>query len=144
MKRIFVLLTIMIVALISGCNQASQQAAEPAVEWDKFKCSTVDPKLIEKCCAEQNQGNMMIQCVGNWVIKNDACSYECSTEGELAVAEEKNVGIANPASTFCENKGYKIEIRDMPEGQVGYCIFPDGTECEEWSFQRGTCGEKFQ
>ncbi|MBN1138650.1 MAG: DUF333 domain-containing protein, partial [Anaerolineae bacterium] len=22
---------------------------------------------------------------------------------------------------------------------TGYCVFPDGTECEEWAFQRGEC-----
>ena len=50
-------------------------------------------------------------------------------------------GIANPASTFCGEKGYKLEIRTAADGsQAGYCIFPDGTECEEWAFYRNECG----
>jgi len=49
-------------------------------------------------------------------------------------------GIANPASQFCEEQGYKVEIRTAADGgQTGYCIFDDGTECEEWAFRRGEC-----
>jgi len=49
-------------------------------------------------------------------------------------------GIANPASQYCEEQGYTVEIRTAADGsQTGYCIFDDGTECEEWAFQRGEC-----
>jgi putative hemolysin len=48
-------------------------------------------------------------------------------------------GIANPASKFCEDQGHQLEIRTEAGGQVGYCIFSDGTECEEWAFYRGEC-----
>jgi Tol biopolymer transport system component len=45
----------------------------------------------------------------------------------------------NPASKFCVEQGYRSEIRDEAGGQVGYCLFPDGSECEEWAFYRGEC-----
>jgi putative hemolysin len=49
-------------------------------------------------------------------------------------------GLANPASVFCTEKGNKLEIRsDTDGGQYGVCIFPDGTECEEWAFYRNQC-----
>ncbi len=49
-------------------------------------------------------------------------------------------GLPNPASKFCEDQGYKLEIRTAADGsQTGYCIFPDGSECEEWAFFRGEC-----
>ncbi len=49
-------------------------------------------------------------------------------------------GLANPASEFCEENGGTVEIReDDSGGQVGYCIFPDGSECEEWAYFRGEC-----
>jgi putative hemolysin len=48
-------------------------------------------------------------------------------------------GIPNPASVFCEDQGYRLEIRTEAGGQVGYCIFADGTECEEWAFFRSQC-----
>lgn len=54
---------------------------------------------------------------------------------------ESPPGIPNPASVFCGEKGYKLEIRTAADGsQTGYCLFPDGTECEEWAFFRGECG----
>jgi TolB protein len=52
---------------------------------------------------------------------------------------EPAAGLANPASTFCVDQGYKWESREEPGGQKGYCIFPDGSECDEWAFYRGEC-----
>jgi putative hemolysin len=50
-------------------------------------------------------------------------------------------GMPNPASTFCEDQGYRLEIRTALDGsQSGYCIFPDGSECDEWAYFRGECG----
>ncbi len=49
-------------------------------------------------------------------------------------------GLANPASVFCEENGGTLEIRDEAEGQVGVCVFADGSECEEWAYYRGECG----
>ena len=52
------------------------------------------------------------------------------------------VGLANPASVYCAQQGYKSDIRtDTSGGQAGYCVFPDGSECEEWAFLRGECGQ---
>jgi putative hemolysin len=52
-----------------------------------------------------------------------------------------NANLANPASVNCEQKGNRLEIRTAADGsQVGICIFPDGSECEEWAFFRGECG----
>ncbi len=48
-------------------------------------------------------------------------------------------GMPNPASVFCEEQGGRVEIRAGEGGQVGYCVFPDGSECEEWAFFRGEC-----
>jgi putative hemolysin len=55
------------------------------------------------------------------------------------------MGVANPASVYCDAQGYDLEIRTNPEtgGQVGYCVFPDGSACEEWDFYRGECGQNF-
>jgi len=49
------------------------------------------------------------------------------------------VGLANPASVFCEEQGGRVDIRTESRGEVGYCVFPDGSECEEWAFYRGEC-----
>jgi putative hemolysin len=52
---------------------------------------------------------------------------------------ESPLDMANPASVSCVDQGYKLEIRDEAGGQVGYCVFPNGAECEEWAFFRGEC-----
>ncbi|RVU19084.1 putative hemolysin [Methylobacterium oryzihabitans] len=50
------------------------------------------------------------------------------------------VGLANPASTNCAQKGGRTEIRSGDGGQVGSCRFPDGRVCEEWVLLRdGRC-----
>ncbi len=50
--------------------------------------------------------------------------------------------LPNPASKFCIEQGYNITIRTNPNGsQTGYCVFTNGTECEEWAYFRGECHE---
>jgi hypothetical protein len=51
-------------------------------------------------------------------------------------AAPPRVGLANPASVFCIEQGGRLEIRNTPAGQVGFCVFPDGREVEEWAFWR--------
>jgi len=46
----------------------------------------------------------------------------------------------NPASQYCVEQGGKVEIRTDAQGnEYGVCVFPDGSECEEWAFFRGEC-----
>lgn len=54
-------------------------------------------------------------------------------------AFESPIGLPNPASKFCEDSGYILELRTDATGTAGFCIFPDGSECEEWAFFRGEC-----
>ena len=55
--------------------------------------------------------------------------------------ETPQANMPNPAAVFCEEQGYKVEIRTAADGsQQGFCVFPDGTECDEWAFFRGECG----
>lgn len=53
--------------------------------------------------------------------------------------DENESGLPNPASAYCEEQGGTLDIRDEAGGQVGYCVFDDGSECEEWAFMRGEC-----
>ena len=57
---------------------------------------------------------------------------ECSPASSLP-------GLANPASVHCEEQGGTLDIRTDDAGEVGYCLFEDGSECEEWAFYRGEC-----
>jgi putative hemolysin len=53
--------------------------------------------------------------------------------------------LPNPASVYCEQQGYRLEIRTAADGsQSGACIFPDGSECDEWAYFRGECSPAAQ
>lgn len=54
-------------------------------------------------------------------------------------AAKANSTIANPASVYCIGHGGKLDIRATPNGQTGVCTFPNGSECEEWSYLKGEC-----
>jgi len=46
----------------------------------------------------------------------------------------------NPASVYCEENGGSLELRtDASGGVAGVCVFPDGSECDEWAYYRGEC-----
>ena len=51
------------------------------------------------------------------------------------------VGMPNPASVFCRDRGGTTQFQKQADGGVaGLCRFPDGRVCEEWSFFRSkTC-----
>ena len=70
------------------------------------------------------------------------CEEWAYYRGECGPAEttlESPLGLPNPASQYCLDQGYELEMRTDARGTAGYCMFPDGTECEEWAFYRGEC-----
>lgn len=55
--------------------------------------------------------------------------------------EPPQANMPNPASVYCEQQGNRLEIRTASDGsQSGVCVFPDGSECDEWAYFRGECG----
>ena len=67
----------------------------------------------------------------------------CSTQTPqpiTATATLDTITIANPASAYCEEQGFKLETRTAEDGsQYGVCTFKDDTECEEWAYYRDEC-----
>ncbi len=62
------------------------------------------------------------------------------TETPSAANGTGTPGMPNPASVYCEQQGYRLEIRTAADGtQAGVCIFPDGSECDEWAYYRREC-----
>jgi putative hemolysin len=54
---------------------------------------------------------------------------------------QPEAAVANPASVYCQEQGYTVEIRtDQTGAQYGVCVFGPGAECEEWAFYRHECG----
>jgi putative hemolysin len=72
------------------------------------------------------------------VLGLSACGGEPSPV-PTADTFESPLGLPNPASKYCVDSGGTLEIRQEAAGETGYCIFEDGTECEEWAFYRGEC-----
>lgn len=46
------------------------------------------------------------------------------------------VGMANPASVYCQSLGGKIVLKSDDRGQFGICHLPDGTQIDEWELFR--------
>jgi putative hemolysin len=69
-----------------------------------------------------------------WLV---ACTPDA---GAPAAETEVPVGLANPASVYCEEQGGRLEMRSDANGSYGVCIFEEGSECEEWAYWRGECG----
>ena len=46
------------------------------------------------------------------------------------------LGMANPASVYCVKIGGKLRIEKTPQGELGICVLPNGTEMEEWTLFR--------
>ena len=89
---------------------------------------------------------MKIRSIGVLLLVVSLLPTSCATSPTpaLPAAEAartpESAGLANPASVHCEEQGGRVEIRTGDHGgQLGYCIFPDGSECEEWTFFRGEC-----
>ncbi len=70
-----------------------------------------------------------------------ACSTRTPQLGSpTATATRDPINMANPASAYCEQRGFKLEMRTTQDGsQYGVCTFKDDSECEEWAYYRGEC-----
>jgi putative hemolysin len=79
-----------------------------------------------------------------WILLA-GCTQVTSQPTEEVLPETPTIqssmeSLPNPASVFCEQQGYTLEIRTAADGsQSGVCIFPDGSECDEWAYHRGEC-----
>src|SRR5512136_1241137 len=64
----------------------------------------------------------------------------CSPASTRPTPEAK---MPNPASMHCEQNGGKLDLRqDSAGGVTGVCVFPNGSECEEWAYFRGECKQR--
>ena len=69
--------------------------------------------------------------------------YPAATEAGPAGCDGSAPGMANPAAVYCDELGYQYRIVGGAEGQRGVCAFPDGSECDEWGFLVGKCGQSY-
>lgn len=65
----------------------------------------------------------------------------CAVPGTSGATGTPEAGMPNPASVHCRDTGNALDIRTAADGsQHGVCVFPDGSECDEWAYFRAECG----
>lgn len=58
------------------------------------------------------------------------------TQAQGQPAPQPRIGMANPASVYCQQRGGTLEMRRTAQGTAGWCHLPDGTVVEEWALWR--------
>nr|WP_083764915.1 DUF333 domain-containing protein [Sodalis glossinidius] len=59
----------------------------------------------------------------------------CCSTGEKS-SSTPAVGMANPASVYCEQLGGKSKIVPSAAGATSYCTLPNGEQVDEWALYR--------
>ncbi len=75
-----------------------------------------------------------VTALGLTVLATGCVSAQSSAE--RVAPKPPSVGMANPASVYCQQLGGKLTIVKGPGGESGMCRLPDGTEIEEWALFR--------
>ena len=136
-KKYFILVSGLLLAiLLTSCN-AQAYLPNPASVYCEENSGTLEIRT-------DDSGGQVGYCMFE---DGSECEEWAFYRGDCKPGDslEENVGLPNPASFYCEENGGILEIReDDSGGQVGICVFPDGSECEEWAFYREECqkGEK--
>ena len=56
---------------------------------------------------------------------------------KAAMHDAPAIGMANPASVFCEQQGGKsVNRKDKDGNEYGVCVFSNGKEVDEWEYYR--------
>ncbi len=124
----------------AGCNT---YFASYEVEGNSLTIGQIGSTMMA-CESEVNEQETQylaaLESVATYQIKGN--TLELFDAGGMRLAlytAETEAGMPNPASVYCEEQDGTVEIRTEEGGEVGYCVFPDGSECEEWAFFRGEC-----
>ena len=157
-KKLYSLLLMLFLIFMSACSPGViENPDEPAhKEPDtgmanpaSFYCEEHGGHVEIRTDPQSNQYGVCIFDDGTeceeWAYMRGECQVgqfeKAPIPGEEAPEENQpEVGMPNPASAYCEEQGGALEIRtDSSGGQIGICVFEDGSECEEWAFINGEC-----
>ncbi len=141
MKRLTTtLITLSLVALLLGaCVPAPAPSAPPPQATSAAIANPASQNCVKQGGTleiRDETGGQVGYCI---FADGSECEEWAFFRGECVPGKATSAAIANPASQNCVKQGGTLEIRDETGGQVGYCIFADGSECEEWAFFRGEC-----
>jgi len=109
--------------------------------WDKY--NKTEWKYYENHIKALKEAGILsnteptIQEMRGWVMLMMYRSTNANLETSTEESTETLVGIANPASVYCEEQGGTLSIVEDAEGnQSGMCKLANGTEVEEWEYYR--------
>ena len=132
-RMLMILPAVLALALLAGAcggddeNEDETGIANPASVYCEEQGGTLD---LESGMCTFPDGS---QCE-EWAFFRGECSPgEADDEASLG-----GMQIANPASVYCVEQGGTSEIRTADDGgQYGVCVFPDGSEYDEWALYQG-------
>ena len=144
MKKILILS--ICILLLSSCTIPEGQSQPNDGETEESQANLPNPASVY---CEENGGIVEIRTdaegnqYGFCIFPDDSeCDEWAYYRDECQPGDSNQPGayLPNPASVYCEENGGIVEIRTDAEGnQYGYCIFPDGSECDEWAYYRDEC-----
>jgi heat shock protein HslJ len=126
----------------AGCNNYT---ASYGVEGENL---SVGPAAVTRMMCAEPEGIMdqenayltVLESVATYQIKGNTLeAFDADGMRLASYTAETKAGMPNPASVYCEEQDGTVEIRTEEGGEVGYCVFPNGSECEEWALFRGEC-----
>jgi putative hemolysin len=133
--------------LLTGCSLVTSQAADPTASLTPTIEPTMStlPNPASVYCEQQgytseirtaSDGSQSGVCI---FPDGSECDEWAYYHGECSPASQGG-SMPNPASVYCQQQGYTLEIRTAADGsQTGVCVFPDGSECDEWAYYRAEC-----
>ena len=81
--------------------------------------------------------------VSSSAVSDSSTTITTPTTPATPTTLEGKIGTANPAAVYCTELGYNYKITKGPSGEYGTCIFPDKSQCDEWAFLQGKCGQQY-
>ncbi len=127
---------ILAVGLASGCNWG--YLVPPATTY----CQRTGGTLERRVDADGGENGYCRFADGSECEQWSYYYGKCKPGDSLAAPADAQpqAGLPNPASVHCEQNAGRLDLRTGSDGGVsGICVFPDGSECEEWAFFRGEC-----
>ncbi len=144
-KNIAIIFILLVAILIIAVITFSHQQENPVASIDENYCNQYQPDFCPDGCivCPPCPECSSIQC--RLASSCEAMNFNKGWYQSIKSAPEMPIGMANPASVYCREQEGKLEMReDSNGGQYGVCIFSDGSECDEWAFYRGECGQDQQ
>lgn len=119
-------------ATVTNTSSNTTQMANPASVY----CGTVNGTVKIVKNPDGSEKGMCVFQNGTTCDEWDLFRGNCT----LAAPKAPVANMSNPAAVNCGKLGgIPKSVKDPSGGEIGYCVFPNGTACEEWGLMKGSC-----